>query len=428
VKIIKNERLANSVKLEIEVPSAEYLAACEKTLNAAAKEIKIPGFRPGKAPKSLVERSIDKEYISSRAAQNLISDLYPKILQETQINPVDYPNLSIISSDEGKPFVFSLEVEVYPTVKLGNYKGIGVSRLPTAVVEEDVEKVIGSLQDRFARYEDKKDAAAAQGDLLEIDVEAKEGESIFQPLTIKDVKLVLGEGIFAHEFDQQLLGVKAGEAKNFSVSFPAGHYLKEAEGKVLDFKVAVKKVSGKETIPLDDAFAKQVGRFGSLGELRDQIRANLEIEKKQDADADLRNKLVEEILKGTKVDAPRAMVNREVEIMLDEVKHSLSHNGLTLEAYLGSLRKDEPQLRDELFAPAKSRVESKITLREIAKAEQLKVATSEIEMELSKMAVSAGKTLTEFKATLNDGGMEFVEDYLLRQKALDFIVKEAKLT
>jgi trigger factor len=186
-------------------------------------------------------------------------------------------------------------------------------------------------------------------------------------------------------------------------------------------------VSGKENVALDDAFAKQVGRFGTLAELRDQIRANLEIEKKQDSDADLRNKLVEEILKKTKVDAPRAMVNREVEIMLDEMQHSLSRGGLTLEAYLRSLNKDEAQLKDELFASAKSRVEAKIALREIAKAETIKIPGNEIEMELSKMAVNAGKTLPEFKAALHDGGVEFVEDYLLRQKALDFIVKEAKV-
>jgi trigger factor len=427
VKILKNERTGSTIKLEIEVPAIEYQAACEKTLSAAAKEMKIPGFRPGKAPKTLVERSVDKEYIASRAAQNLISDLYPQILQETQINPVDYPNVSIVSSDEGKPFVFSVEVEVYPEVKLGNYKGINVSRLPTAVSEEDIEKVIGSLRDRFARYEDKKDGTAAQGDLLEIDVEAKEGETVFPSLTVNNVKLVLGEGMFAHEFDQQLVGASAGEVRNFSVSFPAGHYLQEAAGKVLDFKVAVKKVSGKENVALDDAFAKQVGRFGTLAELRDQIRANLEIEKKQDSDADLRNKLVEEILKKTKVDAPRAMVNREVEIMLDEMQHSLSRGGLTLEAYLRSLNKDEAQLKDELFASAKSRVEAKIALREIAKAETIKIPGNEIEMELSKMAVNAGKTLPEFKAALHDGGVEFVEDYLLRQKALDFIVKEAKV-
>lgn len=427
MKILKKDRSGNSVKLEVESTVDQLKSARDSALKEAIKEVKLPGFRKGKAPKHLVENAVDKEFIKSRATQNLISDLYPLVLKEADLEPVDYPKVDIIKEEEGKPLVFSLEIEVYPEVKLGKYKGIKATKKATAVTDDDVDKVIEQLQDRFARFQEKKDGVVAAHDLVDVDIEAKEGDKEFPPLTRRGIKLLVGRGGISEEFDKQLVGIKLGEAKEFTLDFKADHPFPEVAGKKISFKVQVSKISAKESIPLDDEFAKKVSRSNTLDELKQQIRSNLEIEKKQNSEADLRNKLIEEIVKETKVDIPRPMINREVEIMLDEMSHSLSQSSLTLDAYLKSIRKEEHQIRQEMQTPAKSRVEAKVVLREISKQEKIEVEEKDIDHELSKMAVNAGRTLAEFKPTVQEGSIQFIEDYLLRQKALDFVLEKAKV-
>jgi len=428
VKILKNERTGNKVKLEIEAAVELVKKAEEKALKEAAREIKVPGFRQGKAPANLIERSIDKEALSAHATQNLISDLYPEIIKESKIDPVDYPHIAIVSQGDGKPLVFSIEVDVYPEVKLGKYKGLKATKKTTAVKEEDINKVLTNLQDRFARFEERKEGGAEESDLVDVDMEAKEGDQNFIPLTRKGIRIIVGHGGISPEFDAKLKGSKVGEKKEFSLDFGAGHPVPEIAGKKINFKVKVNKISKKETVPLDDEFAKKVSRLNTLEELKQQITSNLQAEKKQTAEADLSNQLIEQIVKDTQIELPPAMLDREVDIMLDEMAHSLSRSNLTLEAYLQSIRKEESQLREELKTPAKSRVEAKVILREISKDENIKLEESDVEMEFSKMATSSGKTLSEFKESVSEGGRQFVEDYLLRQKALDFVIDKAKVS
>lgn len=427
MKILKNERSGNIVKLEIESTVDQLKSAQASALKEAMKEISLPGFRKGKAPKHLVENAVDKEFIKSRATQNLIESLYPQVLKETKLEPVDYPKVDIVKEEAGQPLVFSIEIEVYPEVKLGKYKGIKASKKATAVTDEDVNKVIEQLQDRFARFQEKKDGVVAEHDLVDVDIEAKEGDREFPPLTRKGIKLLVGRGGISEDFDKQLEGMKLGETKEFTLDFKADHPFPEVAGKKISFKAQVSKLSTKESIALDDEFAKKVSRLNTVDELKQQIRSNLEIEKKQNSEADVRNKLIEEIVKETNIDIPRSMINREVDIMLDEMAHSLSQSNLTLEAYLKSVRKEEHQIRQEMQTPAKSRVEAKVVLRAISKQEEIKVEEKDIDQELSKIAVNAGKTLAEFKPTVPEGNIEFIEDYLLRQKALDFVLEKAKV-
>lgn len=340
MKIRSNTREGNKVVLEVEEEYSSFEESADKALTEAGKEIKIPGFRAGKAPRELVERTLNPEAIEARAAQNLISELYPKILEEAEIEPVDYPNVEIIQQKKKKPFIFKVSVDVYPEAKLGKYKGLKAEKKKVEVGEEEVLKVLTNFQERFAK--------------------------------------------------------------------------RGPDGK-------------KEAMPLDDEFAKKISRHSTLAELKKEMREMMLKEREAEADADLKNKLVAAASAEAKVDIPPGMVEREIEIMLDELRTSLSRSNLTLEDYLKGIKKDEKTLRDELRKSAEIRVRGKVVLRQVAEAEKMKISDEEMEEEIKNLASEGGRKVEEMEKSLDKTSRKFIEDYMIRRKALDFLREKAKV-
>jgi FKBP-type peptidyl-prolyl cis-trans isomerase (trigger factor) len=341
MKIRSNVRDGNKVTLEIEEDYSYFAKAVEAALKEAGKETNIAGFRPGKAPKHLVERALNPEYIESRAAQNLISQLYGSIIDEAKLEPVDYPNVEILQQKKHEPFVFKLMIDVYPEIKLGRYKGLEVTKTIVKVTEEEVSKVLGTLQDRFSKVS------------------------------------------------------------------PDGQ---------------------KEILPLDDEFAKKVSNFGSLAELRREIEVTMRKERQDESDAGVKNHLIAGAAADAKVEVPPAMVEREIDVMLDELRASLTQSNLTLEDYLLAIKKDEKVMRNELRNAAEVRIKGKIVLLAIARAEKIKVETAEMDAEFTHLSGHSGETVDQMRQRLGQEGLKYIEDYLLRQKALDFLLAKAKIT
>jgi len=427
MKIIKKERTGNTVIIDVEIEYSSFKTAEENALLEASKHVKLPGFRPGKAPKAMIEKALDPKAIEERAAQDLIGKAYPQIIKEAQIDPVDYPNINIQSLEKDKPFVFTLTVEVYPEVKLGKHKGLKAEKKSTAVTEEETLKVLGNLQNRFAKRIEVADRGIVEGDYVDLEVEADAAGVAIKRWPRKLQSLPVGGGYISPDFDKQISGLKAGETKEFKISFPSDYLVAEVAGKEVSFKVKIDKIEGQEFLPLDDEFAKSVSRFGTMAELKEEIKKSLEMEKKEEAEADLKNKLIEEILKDTTLEVPHAMINYETELMIDELKTSLARSNLTLEAYLHGIKKNEDELKEELKPPATQRAKSKVVLKKIAEAENIVVAPQDIDQEIRLMAQSSDKSEEEYKRELGEGGLHYIKDYLLRRKALDFVVENAQI-
>src|SRR3989339_86870 len=338
MKILTQKREANKVTLEIEVPFPAYQAAQEKALVKAGKEVRIPGFRPGKAPRNVVEKSVNPEVVEYRAAQDLIADLYPQVITEAKLEPVDYPNVDIVQQAKDQPFVFKLIVEVYPEVKIGKYKGLKLEKKTAAIGEPEVLQVLGRLQDRFA--------------------------------------------------------------------------VTNTEGK-------------KELLPLDDEFAKKVSAFGTLAELKAEVTKALIDEKNAEADAELRNAAIGAITAETKVEIPNAMIEREIDVMLDELKSSLAQSGLTIDDYVRGSGKELSALRAEMAHSAQVRVKGKLVLKAIADLEKIAVTPEDISQEIKQM--SGGADVATIEKNLGEGGRHYIEDYLTRKKALDLVIDNAQV-
>jgi trigger factor len=427
MKVLKKERSQNTVTLEIEVGYPQFKQAFDLALSQAGSQVKLPGFRPGKAPKSMVEKVFDPKAIEDRAAQDLIADLYPQIIKETGIDPVDYPSVDILTLKEGQPFVFKIIVTVYPEIKLGKYKGLKAEKRPALVTEEEVLHTLGTLQNRFAKRVEITDRGVLKNDNLDLEIEADAAGEKIKRWPRKLQFFPVGGSLIGPEFDEQLINLKVGDSKEFKIKFPTDHKVPEIAGREVSFKIRIEKIRGAELLPLDDEFAKSISRFGTLAELKAEILKSLELEKKEEAEADLKNKLIDEVSQGSQVELPEALVRTETDILLDELKTSLARSNLTLENYLKSIKKNETELRNELKAPATQRVKGKVVLRKISELEKITVTPQDLESEIKLLAKSADKSEEEYKKTLGEGGLHYIQDYLSRRKALNYLIENAQI-
>lgn len=427
MEILKNERNGNEVTLEIELGYEQVEKAAEKSFARVAKEMKIPGFRPGKAPKEIVEQHVNKDALKEDAAYQAISDAYPQLLEQIKIKPVDQPKVEIIQLRDGQPLIFKVTVDVYPEIKLGKYKGLKADKKSAAVSEDEVNKVVLDIQNRFAAVNEVKERGAANNDIVDINLSAELDGKPYIPLTRNGIKLLIGQAGITKEFDDQLIGLKKGENKSFSVIFPGDYVIEEVRAKDIKFNVYVNKVEERILPAADDSFAKTLGSFTGIADLKEKILQDIKAAKEREADEELRNNLIQQVSENAKVDVPMGMIDREVSVMLDELRHNLKARNISLEDYLMSLRKDEKAIKDEMRPGAASRVLGQLVLEAIAEAENITATQQEAEKEVEKIALESNRNLDEFKKNLRPGTEDYIIEYLSRLKALEFLVQNAKI-
>lgn len=427
MKILKQEKTGSKIKFEVEASFDSYKEAREEVIKSFSKDINVPGFRPGKAPKNLVENNLNPAAVIDRSIQHLIANLYPKLMHEAKIDPIDYPNVDIKTFEEGKPLVFTIEVEVYPDVELGKYKGIKLKKKSTEVTDDQVQLVMGDLQNRFSKNVEQPEGTVQKGDILDLEVQAEAEGAEIKRWPRKLEHFPIGNAYISPDFDYQVEGLKVNDEKTFEILFPADYNIPEIAGKTVTFKVKVLKINRKELQPLDDEFAKAVSSFGNLEELKEEIKKNLITEKTEESDADLKNQLVDLATKEAKIELPKALIDMETDIMVEELKANLSRSNLTLENYLKAVKKNGQEIRDELSIPATARAKGKVVLKKVAEVENITVQPHDIDTELALMASESGQSTDEYKKAMGEGGIAYVKDFLLRKKALDFLVSQAKI-
>lgn len=427
MKILKQEKKDSIYLLEIEAPFEDFKKSQEKVIIEYTKEAEMPGFRKGKAPRNLIEKSLNPEVVSDRAAQNLIADLYPKIIKETKIDPIDYPRVELKNLKEGEPFVFLLEVEVYPDVKLGEYKNIKISKKSFDVAEEDLNYALGSLQNRVAKYNDAPDAVCQKDDILSLEIQTQIDSSEINVWPRKVTGFQIGKELIHSEFDSNIYGLKTNEEKTFTINFPSDSKIEAISGKTVTFKIKIVEIKRKELLEIDDEFAKKVSGLGTLAELKEELKRSIEIEKKEEAESDLKNQLIEAVSKNSEVLVPKSIIRIETNIIIEELASSLAKSNLTFEGYLKSLKKTEEEIRAELLPAAIARAKSKIFLKKIAEVENLAPTEYDIDTEIALIASSEDKTVEEYKKSMREETLLYLKDYIMRRKALDFLISNAQI-
>lgn len=424
-ELVKKE--GNKVTLKITVDNNKFEEAVNKAYNKTKGKYNIPGFRKGKAPKVVIETQYGKGVFYNDAIDMLFPEVYPEAIKELNIDPIDRPDLDIeeISKDNG--LVMVVNVEVKPEFELGAYKGIEISKVDNTVSEEDVEARLNEMVNRNARLTSVEDKALENGDTAVIDFEGFENGVAFEGGKCENYNLVIGSNTFIPGFEDQLVGKKAGEEVEVNVTFPETYHAENLAGKPVVFNVKVNDVKVKEVPALDNEFAKDTTEFETLAELRADVKAKLEEQAKNAADAEMRNALVEKVSANTEVEVPEAMVQHQIDNMLMELNYQLQYQGLNLEQLLQMTGRGLDELREERRADAERLVKSSLVLEAIAEKENVEANDADVDAELEKMAAMYNMEVEKIKSSLRETDIEDIKGQIKIRKTLDLLVENATI-
>ena len=424
-ELVKKE--GNKVTLKITVDNNKFEEAVNKAYNKTKGKYNIPGFRKGKAPKVVIETQYGKGVFYNDAIDMLFPEVYPEAIKELNIDPIDRPDLDIeeISKDNG--LVMVVNVEVKPEFELGAYKGIEISKVDNTVSEEDVEARLNEMVNRNARLTSVEDKALENGDTAVIDFEGFKNGVAFEGGKGENYNLVIGSNTFIPGFEDQLVGKKAGEEVEVNVTFPEAYHAENLAGKPVVFNVKVNDVKVKEVPALDDEFAKDTTEFETLAELRADVKAKLEEQAKNAADAEMRNALVEKVSANTEVEVPEAMVQHQIDNMLMELNYQLQYQGLNLEQLLQMTGRGLDELREERRADAERLVKSSLVLEAIAEKENVEANDADVDDELEKMAAMYNMEVEKIKSSLRETDIEDIKGQIKIRKTLALLVENATI-
>ncbi|MDD7792979.1 trigger factor [Clostridium sp. 'White wine YQ'] len=426
---VKMEKIeTNVVELEIRVEAAKFNEALNKAFKKNQKKFNVPGFRKGKVPMQIVKKYYGVEALLEDAINIAMDESYPEALRNNEISPVDYPEINVVEVGEGKDLVYTAKVTVYPEVELGEYKGVEVEKVSYPVSEEEVDKRLASMQEKNARVETKAEGTVEKGNIAVIDFKGYIDGVAFEGGEGKDYSLEIGSGTFIGDFEDQLVGLAAGESKDVNVSFPENYGKEDLNGKPAKFEVTVKEIKVKELPELDDEFAKEVSEFDTIAEVKEDVRkniteANAEREKKEFEEA-----VINKVVDNAKVEIPEVMITKELESMIKDLEQRLQYQGLTLEQYYQFTGNTEESMKDYMKETAAKKVKTDLVLEAVSKKEAIDATEEELKekaMEVAKM-YSAGEAEKMADLILKSQASALKHDAVI-EKTVKLLVENVKV-
>ena len=415
------EKLEKSrVALTIEVGAEEFEAAVNKAYLKMRGKMNIPGFRPGKAPRKMIESMYGAEVFYEEAVNAVLPDAYESAVDEQKLEVVGYPQVEVESvGKEGA--VFKCTVAVYPEVELGQYKGLEAVKAEVKVMAADVNARLKEMADRNSRLV-AVERAVKKGDTANIDFEGFDNGVAFEGGKGDAFDLEIGSGSFVPGFEDQLIGMKAGEEKDIDITFPE-NYTPELAGKPVVFHVKVNEVKVKELPAIDDEFAKDVSEFDTLKELKADIKKKMIEERTTAAQRAFEDVLMTKVAEGVKADIPEEMIELQAQQLVDGFKQQLAAQGIPYDQYLKMTGMEEAKIMADAKEPAANQVKMDLAIRAIIKAEGLEVSDEEVETEMKNVADKYGMDLDTVKKYLRS---EDVKEQVMREKVIKVVADSAK--
>lgn len=424
VKVEKTEN-KNEVKLSFEIEAEKFEDAMKKVYAKTAKYFTIPGFRKGKAPMAIVERTYGSSIFYEDTFNELVPDIYDEAIKENKIEAVSRPQIDISQMEKGKDLKFTAIVQIKPEVKLGKYKGIELKKIEYTVSDKDVEHELGHMAEHNARLVTVEDRPVEKGDITIIDFAGSIDGVAFEGGTATNQELEIGSNKFIPGFEDQVIGMKVNEEKDINVTFPEDYFSKDLAGKEATFKVTLHEIKKKELPKIDDDFAKDVSEFDTLADLKADIKSKMEKENEERAKYESEEAAIEAVCKDVEVDIPSGMIETEIDNMVKDIENKLSYQGLTLDQYLKLTNKTMENLRKEFDEQANKAVKSRLVLEAIIKAEDIKPDDKEVEEKVKEMAKNYGRP--EDELLKNEGFKNYIIDNMKYEKAIAFILDNAKM-
>lgn len=425
--IIKKEK--NIVSVEFTVSSEDFQTAVNKAYLKMRNNVAVQGFRKGKAPRHLIERMYGKAVFYDEAVEIVLSEAYPKVIEELKLKPIDRPQVDFKDIEEGKDIVFTADVEVAPEVELKQYKGIEIEKIEYNVTDEDVDNEIKKIQEKNSRIIEVTDRAVKEGDTLTIDYAGFTGDVQFEGGTAQNQTLVIGSKSFIPGFEEQLIGKNIGEECEINVTFPEEYHSEELKGKDATFKVTIHEIKEKELPVLDDEFAKDVSEFDTLEELRADARKKLEEEAKEKEKVENSDKVLKKIIEENEIEIPEIMVERELDYQGRRYENQFRSQGFTGKQADELIEQLVNQFKANYGDQAIINVKSDIIIDAIIKAENITATEEDLTQEIKKLAEAyyiEDDKFEGFKENMLVSSRDAIVENIQKIKALDLILEEAK--
>ena len=416
----------NMAKLTIEVPAEELEKALETAYQKNKNKISVPGFRKGKVPRNMIEKMYGPAIFYEDAANELIPDAYEKALDECEEEIVSAPKIDVTQIEKGKDFIFTAEVAVKPEVTLGKYKGIKVDEADLAVTEEEINAQIEKERENSARTISVEDRPVKDGDITTLDFEGFVDGVAFEGGKGTDYPLTIGSGSFIPGFEEQLIGAELNKEVEVNVTFPEDYHAKDLAGKPATFKCKIKDIKDKELPELDDEFASEVSAFDTMAEYKEDVKKSLEMKKADAAKIAKEEAVIDAVIEDAKMDIPDAMVETEQRQIIEEFSQRMRMQGLTMEQYMQFTGMTPQALMEQTKPQALKRIQSRLVLEAVAKAEDLKASEEDYAAEIKDMSEKYQMEEDKIKEMLGEKGKKQVEEDLAIRKAVDFLVDNAK--
>jgi trigger factor len=409
-------------KINVEITPEAVAKEMEKAIADVAKKARIAGFRPGKAPKAVVEKHYGEE-VRNEVVQRLVTESYLQALQENNLNPVDVPHIENVSSlAKGSALTFTATVEVRPNIELGAYDGIEVKEQSLAVTDDELNQTLDRLREMYAQLEVVEGRPLEKGDTAIIDFEGFRNGKAIEGAKASGHLLALGENSLIPGFEDQLVGMNPGETREVKVTFPQDYTNKDLAGKDAAFTVTLKEIKKKVLPDLNDEFAKDIGGNKSVDELKEGIKKDLEARKRDELASAQREEILSKLVDAHSFDVPPGMVERELQSMARQQATRLARRGMDMKNF------DIAKFLEENKPLAEKRVKGILLLNVIAEKEKVEVSDQEVNSALAAMARSSGQTVDAIKKYYEslDGGLDNLRNSLVQEKTLGLLLSRAK--
>lgn len=416
----------NMAKLTIEVSAEELEKAIESAYQKNKNKISVPGFRKGKVPRKMIEQMYGASIFYEDAANELIPEAYEKAVEECEEEIVSSPKIDVTQIEAGKPFIFTAEVALKPEVTLGKYKGVKIDKIEVEVTEEEVNAQIEQERENSARTITIEDRPVKDGDITTLDFEGFVDGVAFEGGKGTDYPLTIGSGAFIPGFEEQLVGAEIGKETEVKVTFPEDYHSADLAGKEAVFKCTIKGIKEKELPELDDEFASEVSTFDTLAEYKADVKKSLETKKADAAKREKEEAVIDAVIAEAQMEIADAMVETEQRQIIDEFAQRLQMQGLTMEQYMQYTGMTADVVLEQTKPQALKRIQSRLVLEAVAKAENMEANEEEYENEIKDMAEKYQMEPDKIKEMLGERGKKQVLADVAINKAVAFLVENAK--
>ena len=412
-------------EFEFSVSADEFKAAVDKAYRKMVGSMSIPGFRKGKAPKVLIEKTYGEGVFYEEAVNIILPDAYEKALEETGLDPVAHPEIDIKEIDKDTGVIFTASVALKPEFELAVYKGVEVEKVQYKVLEKDVKEELEKMREKNSRLITIDDRAVKNGDITTIDFEGFSDGIAFAGGKGENHELTIGSGQFIPGFEEQLIGKKIGDDVEVNVTFPEEYQSEDLAGKEAMFRVKIHQIKVKELPKLDDEFAKDISEFDTLAELKASIKKKMKEANENKAKNELENNILDKIADGTLIEIPEVMIESRIESLIRDFEMQMRYQGMNLDMYLQYTGSTMEQMKEQMRSQAEKQVKTSLILEKIAKEEKIKAKETEIDAEYQKiMTDSGGMSLEDIKKYVPQND---IESTIQSRKTVELLVKEAIL-